>query len=212
MKNFQKIYLRRAKIVAWLLQSAPFIRMVGLNGSLATGKAKEYSDIDFLIITKKDRIWTNRAFVTFMTHLTGLRRYSNKISGRICLNRYQTEDFVEIFPHNEYHARCFAFLVPLVDIDNTYNRYVKKNQWMRSLGYPVKISKNNFEENIILKSIRHLFEKILKGKCGNWMEIKLKNFQKRKILSDPRTLESPKGRVRISDKELCFHPIKDVGE
>lgn len=198
--------LKKAYWIAWLLQVIPFVRMVGLNGSMTTGKMRENSDIDFLIITKRGRIWTTRFLVTVLVHLSGQRRYAKKIAGRICLNRYQTDDFLDIQPHNLYHAQTFAPLVPLLD-SNLYPRYQKANQWMERFNFKVKPA---FfikpVESKFLRKVQKLMEKILEGRIGEWLEKKLRGYQRRRILADPRTKESPKGRIRISEKELCFHP------
>lgn len=207
--QIQQKYLRRAKIAAAILQIAPFIRMIGLNGSLARGEAKVTSDIDFLIITQKDRIWTCRAIVTILVHLTGLRRYGKKIAGRICLNRYQTEDYVEILPHNEYHAKVFSQLIPLLDIQETYSRYIGANQWMKKLGWHMNVLIPK-RSNPFFNFYRERAEEFLLGSFGAWLEKVLRKYQINRIKRDLRTLTSPAGRVRVSDRELCFHPLKDL--
>lgn len=206
MTKFQKEYLRRAKVVAFYLQLAPFIKMVGLNGSLSRGEAKETSDIDFLIITGKNRIWTCRMFVTFITELSGYRRQGEKIAGMICLNRYQTNDYLTILPKNEYHARVFSQLIPLVDIDDTYEQYIKANTWMEKLNWAVKENRTMILYSRFLSLIRNFQEKCLSGFFGDWLEKVLKYYQKRRILKDKRTMTAVEGRIRVSDKELCFHP------
>jgi len=209
MNHIQEKYLRRAKVVALLLQIVPFVRMVGLNGSLARGEAKKTSDIDFLIITKKGRIWTCRALVTLATHLTGQRRYGLKVAGRICLNRYQTDKFLEIRPHNHYHRLVFSNLIPLVDIEGTYLKYFLANRWMKDWVKQIKFPEISAGESRIMRIFRKIGEKILEKKLGDFLEKRFKNFQRKRILTDIRTLRAPKGRVRISDQELCFHPLKE---
>lgn len=206
MTKFQKEYLRRAKVVAFWLQLAPFVKMVGLNGSLSRGEAKETSDIDFLIITQKNRIWTCRMLVTFITELSGYRRQGEKIAGMVCLNRYQTDDYLTILPKNEYHARVFSQLIPLVDIDDTYEQYIKANTWMEKLNWAVKENRTMILYSRFLSLLRNFQEKCLSGFFGDWLEKVLKYYQKRRILKDKRTMTAVEGRIRVSDKELCFHP------
>jgi len=207
----EELFLKRLKkawLIAYLLQIVPFVRMIGLNGSMTRKEIAPSSDIDFLVITAPKRIWTTRLLVTILTHLTGQRRYGPKIAGRICLNRYQTEDFLEVQPHNLYHARTFSNLVPLFGKE-IYPSYQKANQWMTKFNYKVKPAFHLPEtERPILLAIQKAGEWILKGRFGDWLEARLKNYQKKRILNDPRTKEAPPGRVRISDRELCFHPKK----
>ena len=206
MTKFQKEYLRRAKVVAFWLQLAPFVKMVGLNGSLSRGEAKETSDIDFLIITQKNRIWTCRMFVTLITELSGYRRQGKKVAGMICLNRYQTDDYLTILPKNDYHARVFSQLIPLVDIDDNYNQYLKKNVWTAKLDWPVIENRKMILHSRFLSKLRNFQERYLSGRFGEWLERFLKYYQKKRILKDKRTLTAAEGRIRVSDKELCFHP------
>lgn len=208
MTYIQKKYLNRAKLVAHILLLAPFVRMVGLNGSLTRGEAKKSSDIDFLVIIKAKRIWTGRAFVTLLTHLTGLRRYGPNIAGRICLNRYQTNDYLTIFPHDSYHAQTFSKLWPLINISKTYEKYVQKNKWMNEMGFRLEKNEENLQRNAILSAFRSIGEFILSGYLGDIIEKKLGEYQKKRIMNNTKTINTPKGRIRISDKELCFHPVK----
>ena len=206
MSKFQKEYLRRAKVVAFWLQLSPFIRMVGLNGSLSRSEAKETSDIDFLIIAGKNRIWTCRMFATLITELSGYRRQGEKIAGMICLNRYQTNDFLTILPKNKYHARVFSQLIPLINIDETYNQYLKKNAWMAKSSWPLIENRKMISHSWFLSTLRNFQERCLNGIFGDWLEKSFKRYQKKRILRDKRTITAKKGRIRVSDKELCFHP------
>lgn len=201
--------LKKALWVAWLLQLAPFVRMIGLNGSMTRGEMRKESDIDFLIIAKQGRIWTTRFFVTILTHLTGHRRYKNKVAGRICLNRYQTDQFLEIKPHDFYHARTFSSLVPLYD-QNLYPKYQKENKWMEGLNFKVQPTfKIKLANSSLLGFLQKIQEMILSGFIGNWLEKNLRSYQRERILRDKRTIEAPKGRIRISDWEICLHPKKE---
>ena len=207
-KQIQKKYIRRAKFASHTLLLTPFIRLVGLNGSLTRGEAKKTSDIDFFVVCKQGRIWTCRIFVILIIQLLGIRRHGNKIAGRICLNRYQTDDYLVIFPHDDYHATTFSKLWALINIDKTYEKYLQKNQWMEKMRYGLKKNEKYLQKNVIFSVIRYFGEMILSGGLGNIIEKKLGDYQKRRILGDIRTRNAPKGRIRVSDKELCFHPPK----
>lgn len=207
--KLERIYWKRARRVAWLLQVVPFVRMIGVNGSLTTNDLKPISDIDFLIITKQGRIWTGRFLVTLLTHLTGQRRYGQKIAGRICLNRYQTDDFLDIQPHNEYHAKVFSSLVAIFDADFIYQKYIATNQWMQKFNCYFPAGDFKLVNNFLLGSARAVGERILETKFGDWLEKKLRYYQKNRILKDTRYQAASPGRIRISEQELCFHPVKD---
>ncbi len=189
-----------------LLAGLPFIRMVGLNGSVARDEAKPESDIDFLIVAAPGRLFTVRLLATGLVHLFGLRRHGPKIAGRICLNRYQTTDHLDIEPHNEYHARVFSQLIPLIDINETYQRYQDANTWMKSFAVEVTSPKRRPSRSLKVSRITRLLgEWILTGWLGNWLEARTRAAQSQRIESNPLTGRYP-DRIRVSDDVLLFHP------
>jgi len=209
-RNIQQKYWRRAKIVSLILMLAPFVRGVFLNGSLAKGEATEKSDIDFLIVAQKNRLWTGRVFATLFVHLTGLRRYDDKIAGRICLNRYQATDFLTISPKDKKNAVYHASTKILWAEGNIAADFIAQNQWMQKYHCQINIKP---QKNIIRHFTRpfqfageFLFDLILK----DWGEAILKKYQTNRILADPRTKKSPLGAIFLSNKELRFHPSKDI--
>src|SRR5690349_10487006 len=44
-----------------LISSLPFVRMIAVTGSLAMDNTEEGKDIDFMIVTAPDYLWTSRA-------------------------------------------------------------------------------------------------------------------------------------------------------
>ncbi len=55
----------------------PWVRGIAVTGSLAMNNANEDSDIDFLFVTQKNRLWLSRVLVTTLTWLLGKRRAWN---------------------------------------------------------------------------------------------------------------------------------------
>lgn len=203
---------RRARGCAYLLRGVPFLRLVGLNGSLVTGTMNRESDIDFYIVTAADRLYLTRALVTLVVHLTGWRRYGDKIRGRICLNRFATVEALEITPHDDYHARVFSGLVPLWAVDETYSQYVAANRWMTDFSAPPTNHSTRPLSPGITAIFRRVSERILGGWWGDRLEGWCRVWQQGRIRRDPRT-EQPGSRVFIRENELCFHfkPNKNHG-
>jgi len=201
-------YLRRASIIATILSFAPFVRMIALTGSLARGEATEKSDIDFFVVLKRGRLWSGRAFVSLFAHLTGLRRYEEKIAGRICLNCFQTEDHLLVGPKTLKNARDYANLIILYQRDQLARKFFQANQWIPAKGYRFQNSNITPRQLIIPILIRWLTEALYELLFSNWGEKQLRSFQIRRILNDPRTQMSSQGQIYISDQELRFHPPK----
>lgn len=199
--------LDRAYGIGLLLRWVPFVRLVGLNGSMITGTMKRSSDIDFYVATAPDHLYTARLLVVLVVHLTGWRRYGSKIRGRICLNRFATTKALEITPHNNYHAKVFSGLAPLYAHYQTYRSYFDANGWMEYNFYPRRVYRTERLTPNLAQFNRRLGEGLLNGRFGAWLESKLAQWQQRRILADPRT-SAAKGRVRVSQEELCLHPLK----
>ncbi|MGA2666719.1 MAG: nucleotidyltransferase domain-containing protein [Patescibacteria group bacterium] len=205
--------MKRARIIAFLLSIVPFTRMVALDGSLARGEATEKSDIDFFIVLKTGRIWTGRILVTALVHLTGLRRAGQKIAGRICLNRYQTEDFLLIRPKNKKNALDYRHFRVFWGSAKLRARFFDLNSWIPKKGYTFtnKNRKLTFWEKVLLIiswPFQRFFEIIYDVLFGEPGEKYLRNFQIKRILKDPRTQQSSNEQILISDYELRFHPPK----
>ncbi|MDO8686821.1 MAG: hypothetical protein Q7K11_01265, partial [Candidatus Berkelbacteria bacterium] len=113
------------------------------------------------------------------------------------------EDNLDIKPHNSYHAFDYSKVKPLWEVGEIYSRYLKDNIWIGN----IKVSKPMVKTLGILGILRQILERIFNS---DWLENKLKQYQSQRILSDTRTLNSPKGKVFISDKELRFHPEKNL--
>jgi predicted nucleotidyltransferase len=200
-----KIWLRNWRRAVWVtrwLRFLPYVRMIGLNGSLATGSWHLDSDIDFYIVLREDRLLYGRILVTFLVQLLGLRRHAKLEAGRICLNRYAVTSYLEIKPPNNYHARVFSKLIPLYSAQNVYFDFVLANQWMKDFGYPVRELKPLLEDSFLQSRIKHFEEWILDLLAGNRLEELFFNWQTRRSANDRRI--TSKSRVVISKQELCF--------
>jgi len=208
----QQKYFRRAKIIAAILSFTPFVRMIGLTGSLARGEAKEKSDVDFFIVLKSGRLWTGRAFVSILTHLAGYRRYDGKIAGRICLNCYQTEDHLAVGPKNIKNAKDYSNMKILYQSRGLAKKFIEANKWIVDRGYQFQNIDTNVRQRIITIVafvFRWLFEALYELIFNDWGEKRLCTYQIRRILRDPRTQMSSQGQIYISGQELRFHPPKD---
>jgi len=204
-------FLQRARIAGQLLEWVPFMRMAGLNGSIVRGEETEKSDIDFLIIARHGRLYTARFFATIFVHLTGWRRYGDKIAGRICLNCYLSDKKLDITPRDPKSlgkvARAYKYLIPLVDINRTSNKFFEINKWF--CGY--KVAGSKYQRKLIdeisprgpEKPVR-FFEIYLKGSVGNWVEKKLMDYQVKRIVAGKKTGDET---VATQD-EIRLHPKK----
>jgi len=191
------------------LQIVPFIRFIGLTGSLARDIAKTSSDIDFFIVTSAGRIWTCRFFTVVMLKILGLYpkgEECRKRAGKICTNRFVTDKYLVINPQNRYHAEEYSRIAPLFDSDSILEKFYKKNIWMQNFGYyPAQRVISLVQSAGILSTIRRISEFILSGSLGNAFESYCKKFQLKSIMKNPLANQSDSG-IYVDDNELRFHP------
>lgn len=218
--NNKNLFLKRwkkalflAKVLSWI----PFLKMIGLNGSLVTRKNfSPRSDIDFLIITQKNRVYTVRFLVSAFLFLIGQKRFSRFTAGKACIPRYLDENSLEIKPHDFYHAFVFSSLVPLYDESNLYSEYQKANFWMKkefgfevgpSFLVPKEISLP-IKKGKMAGKIKDFLEKILTNKLGDLIESFLFSLQRWEIALKQKK-ERKKGIIRVVEKSGSYFYLSD---
>lgn len=216
-EGFLERRVKNLRILGYLLQLAPFVRAVILTGSMTTGSAKKSSDIDLLIVTAPQRLYTARLFATFWTIVTGLRRTPKTLdpSGKFCLNYYLSVNNLDILPHNDRCAKFHRHIIRVWDKDGIYERIYRENQWLRD--FPVKIVgsgeveilNKNFPINrsVIFSILRRSLEYILSGQFGDLIEEKIGKWQMDKILSSSLYKKNKK-TIIVEAGELRLHPKK----
>ena len=98
-------------LYAWI----PYLRYVGLNGSLTNGKATDKSDIDLMVVAAGGHIFTVRFFIISVLWFYNLKRNRRNIAGRLCVNYFITDDNLDIKPHTKRVAGFFSNMIALVD-------------------------------------------------------------------------------------------------
>lgn len=131
-----KIAIEKWKIAGsacLLVQKIPSVLAVLVTGNLAMNNAKQNDDIDFLIITKKNCLWSTRLFVNTLLDFKKLRRHpeSKNIKNKICLNMFLDENHLNLKDRNIYIAHEILQAVPLYGI-NTYKSILRSNNWVSS--------------------------------------------------------------------------------
>jgi predicted nucleotidyltransferase len=200
-----------------IIFALPFLRVVILNGSLASGTSERSSDIDLLIVAKPGRIFTTRFFVNVLGTLTFIKRTSSELSSHanlFCFNYFLTENFLKIpvgrgKEVDEYCADNYSKSVLVVGDRKMFEKFIEQNTALfgkRELTDPKKFDKY-FTNSNLRNVLKEFAEFLLCGVIGDTVERALKSFQKRLIEVDERTRKYPEFIV-YNDRELRFHPPK----
>lgn len=128
-RNKKKI----AEHICRIIRLIPWVKLVGITGTLAMENADDDDDIDLMVITASKRLWLTRFFVVVTVELLGLRRRPNEkyIRNKICFNLFLDEQHL-LLPMKErdlYSAHEILQVVPLYAKDNSYYHFLDENQW-----------------------------------------------------------------------------------
>jgi hypothetical protein len=120
---------------AGFLKPIPWIKAVLITGALARRNADEKDDIDWLVITQKNRLWLSRFFSLLVLEILGVRRRpgQNQAENKICPNMFLTESSLGL-PKQEQglYAACEILQAELIwEKNQTYSRFIKANQWVK---------------------------------------------------------------------------------
>ncbi len=174
-----------------VLKFIPTIRLIAVSGSVAASRPDKKSDIDFFIICQKDSVWITRLFCNlFLLFFKQKRnRRSQVVNNKICLNMYIDEANTLIQPKNIYYAREILQIIPLLNRNQTYEKFLKNNQWTSKI-FPNACMSVDLESVIPPKTFLLL-------KLTDWLFFRLQYLYMLQHL----TIE------KVSASQIRFHPI-----
>lgn len=114
--------LPAAKKVGRWLSLFPFVRMVGISGSLSKGYADDQTDFDYFIITAANTLWICRTILHVVKKLSFL-------AGRqhwFCMNYFIDEDHLELEERNIFTRIELSTMIPLCNLP-LYRRFLVAN-------------------------------------------------------------------------------------
>lgn len=196
--SIQKI--EKAKKIAQKLIWIPTVTFIGVSGSVAMLNAEKEDDIDFFIITKKHTIWISRLLLLLTLQLHNALRTKNmkRVSDKICLNMIVDEDgmiFSKKF-QDLYTAHEIAQLIPLIQKDEIYEKFLQKNKWVANFLPHALTEKQDFL-HISSKGFSLVLQKIL---SISFIEA-ITAFVQKNYMKSSITTET------ISSSLLAFHPV-----
>ena len=140
IKNYQK-RLSRSKemfeelnLVKNIFEKVPFIKFIGVSGSLASfNYDEETDDIDFFIVCSEGRLWITRLISVLIFKLLNVYVNDKNSYLKICPNIYVSSSTMSwpVERRNIYVAHEIAMLQPLVNKDNCYLKFLTVNKWVK---------------------------------------------------------------------------------
>lgn len=114
-----RLLLARHRRLLALVARMPFVRMVGLSGSLAHLNADGVADLDLFVVTAPRRVWLVTVAVLAVARMRGWRR-------QLCLNYVVSENRLSVAPEDLFSANQIIHLRPVTGAD-VYRRFLDAN-------------------------------------------------------------------------------------
>lgn len=154
IKNNQtNIKIKKTKSLVKLLSLNRNILFIGITGSVAFEQPNKEDDIDLMIITKVNKLWTTRLWLKLwvLSHNIPHRKYNQKEKGNeFCFNLWMNESSL-LIPKNKQNLRNGLDLINVKKVlnrDQTWEKLIFENEWVKmelATPYSFLINKNNYQ-------------------------------------------------------------------
>src|SRR3989344_1896627 len=190
-----------ARMASKKLFLVPTVLFIGVSGNLSMLNASRKDDIDLFVITRKKTLWVTRLLMILILKRIGLHRKKgdNDFSNKICLNMLVDEENIAIPRNlrNLYTAHEVAQLMPVIERDNTYSKFIDANKWV-----------SDFMPNILKEMKGRKVKKTEEKKIDDLIEC-LPKFPLAEGLAKSHQLTLIRRsltRETVKDGFLAFHP------
>jgi predicted nucleotidyltransferase len=156
--------IKTAKKVSKLLSKFPFVRGIGISGSLSKNFADDESDIDLFVITAENKLWVTRTFMHCFKKVTFLFNRQHFF----CMNYYIDQKELEIEEKNIYTATELVTLIPMQG-EIAFKKFYAANSWSK-LFLPNHFLRVSSSENIKFSLTKYIIEKMLSNRFGDWLD------------------------------------------
>ncbi len=155
--------LRRARLIARF----PFVRGVALTGTISKGVFHEGDDVDFFVVTAKDRVWVCRTLLMLFKKVVLLDSHRF-----FCVNYLVAEDALAVPDRNLFTATEVAWLKPLSG-GAVFDAFFRANPWVSSFlpaWRPPECAPGEAPRG----ALKRLVERLLSGRAGDRIDDRLR--------------------------------------
>ena len=156
--------LIKAEKISKLLYRFPYVRAVGVSGSVSKNFANENADIDYFIITKANRLWIARTLL----HLFKKNPFLKHRNEYYCMNYFVDEADLLIEEKNIYTATELYTIVPMAG-NGSMKKFFDANSWSHNffpnVGLPLVK-----EEKKRSSWYKRFAEFLFNNKLGDWLD------------------------------------------
>ena len=168
-ENFSRRMWLAARIMTHVIKRFPFVRAVFITGSLSKNSSEKISDIDYMIITSRGRLWISRTLLILFKKIFLFNSYKY-----FCLNYFITEDNLEIPFKNVFTATEVAYIKATFNTDLMYD-FVMANKWIKDYFPNYKfldpyLHSAGFKVNNRRSVLQRLTEIFFRGRWGDKLD------------------------------------------
>lgn len=154
--------------VSKLLYHFPYVRGIGISGSLSKNFADEKADIDLFIITHSNRLWIARTAMHLLKKLTYLQGKQHWF----CMNYYIDEEALLIQERNIFTATELITLMPVCG-NGAVSHFFNANNWAKNY-YPsytdkMPLYKDTGKGYRLKKLLEYVFNNRLGDRLDNYL-------------------------------------------
>ncbi|SFF06529.1 hypothetical protein SAMN05518672_11535 [Chitinophaga sp. CF118] len=113
----------KAKRTAHFISLFPFVKFVGISGSLSKNYADENTDFDFFIITANNTLWICRTILHLVKKLSFLIGRQH----HLCMNYFIDEHYLRLDEKNLFTRIELSTLIPVYN-ESIYKTFLLRNQ------------------------------------------------------------------------------------
>lgn len=193
---------RQVSIIGFILRIVPWIKLLGISGSLAMGNSDKLSDIDLFVVSQKRRLWLTRICVLSILGFLGKRRRrtdsETDAAGKFCVNVLIEEDQTRFPKGDIYLAHEILQMKVVWDRKGAYSRFLNDNEWVFKVlpnwtsTYPQELSLKDYEKQLLKPVTRRADIMDFAEKVFRWLQI--------------RYMGRISGKERVLSRALFLHP------
>lgn len=157
--------LRIADRISRFLYQFPYVKGIGISGSLSKHYADEDADIDYFIITSSNRLWIARTLMHLVKKWSFLRGRQHWY----CMNYFVDEEALEIEEKNIFTATELITLLPACG-NGGLVRFFDANNWVTSFLPQYKHRTSTIPPNPPAGFWKHMLENLLDGRTGDRLD------------------------------------------
>jgi len=163
-QHADQLLLIADKISRFLYQF-PYVRGIGISGSLSKHFADEDADIDYFVITRRNRLWIARTLMHLYKKWSFLRGRQHWY----CMNYFIDEEALEIEEKNIFTATELITLLPACG-NGGLVRFFDANNWVTSFLPHYKDRPSQTPPNPPPGFWKRTVEKMLNGRAGDRLD------------------------------------------